>query len=192
MSDTTGDRLADRIQALLRSAVLLFCLAAILVGCYTLVLPTRWSTWGRSILLSGAGGLALMLGWPSRRADIRSRTADEIALMWGVLSMVLGIAAAMLIAYGVALQITEERVSPQTLIYRMTHPSQLVALLQFASPAACTGIIGLGIARRRGRAAGRVTMAKSAARFSTIGLGLAALIAATVAAAALYRWQVWG
>jgi hypothetical protein len=193
MSDTTDVRPADRVQALLRSAVLLLCLAAILVGCYNLVLPTRWSTWRLSLLISVAGGLALVLGcWPSRRAETRARTADEVALMCGVLSMVLGIAAAMLIAYGTALHISEERISLQALIYRMSHHSHLTALLLFASPAACTGILGLGIARRRGRATGRVSMAKTAIRFSTIGLGLAGLIAATVAAAAIYRWQVWG
>jgi hypothetical protein len=192
MSERTDGRLADRVATLLRSAVLIACLMAILVGAYGVVLPTGWSKWRLSILIAAAGGLALMLGWPSRRAATRVRSADDVALMFGVASMVLGIGAAMLIAYGLALKISEERISPQTLIYRLTHPSVLAGLLTFAAPVALSGGLGLWIAWRRGRATGRVSMAGAAGRFSTVGLGIAGLITAAAAAAAIYRWLMWG
>jgi hypothetical protein len=192
MSEGRDSRPADRVAALLRSAVLIACLVAILVGVYGLVLPTGWSKWRLSGLIAAAGGLALVLGWPSRRAATRVRSADEVALMFGVASMILGIGAAMLIAYGIALKISEERTSPQTLIHQLTHPSVLAGLLTFAVPATLSGGLGLWIAWRRDRTTGRVSMAGAAGRFSTVGLGTAGLIATVVATAAIYRWLMWG
>jgi hypothetical protein len=192
MSEGSDGRPADRVATLLRSAVLIACLGAILVGAYGLVLPTGWSVWRLSILIASAGGLALMLSWPSRRAATRVRSADDVALMFGVASMILGIGAALLIAYGLALRISEARTSPQRLIYQLTHPSVLAGLLTFAVPAALLGGFGLWIAWRRDRTTGRVSIAGAAGRFSTVGLGIAGLIAAVVATMAIYRWLMWG
>jgi hypothetical protein len=192
MSEGSEGGPADRVATLLRSGLLIACLVAILVGAYGLVLPTGWSEWRLSILIASASGLALMLSRPSRRAATGVRSADDVALMFGVASMVLGIGAAMLIAYGLALRISEARTSPQTLIYRLSHPSVLAWFLAFALPAALSGCLGLWIAGRRDRATGRVSMAGAAGRSSTVGLGIAGLIAAMVATAAVYRWLMWG
>jgi hypothetical protein len=192
MSERTDGRPADRVAALLRSAVLIACLVAILVGAYGLVFPIGRSEWRMSIMIAAAGGLALMLGWPSRRAATRVGSADDVALMFGVTSMVLGIGAAMLVAYGLALRISEERTGPQTLIYRLSHPSVLAWFLASALPAALTGSIGRWIAWRRDRTTGRVSMAGAAGRFSTVGLWIAVVIATAVATAAIYRWLIWG
>ena len=192
MSERTDGRPADRIAALLRSAVLIACLVAILVGAYGLVLPTGWSKWRLSIIIASAGGLALMLGWSSRRAATWGRSADDVALLFGAASMVLGIGAAMLIAYGLALKISEERTSPQALVHQLTHPSVLAGLLAFVLPVALSGGLGLWIAWRRDRATARVSLAGAAGRFSTVGLGIAGLITALVATAAIDRWLMWG
>ena len=192
MPERTDRRTADQIATLLRSAVLIACLVAILVGAYGLVLPNGWSKLQMSILIATAGGLALMLGWSSRPAATRVRSADDVALMFGVASMVLGIGAAMLIAYGLALRISEERTSPRTLIYQLTSPSVLAGLLAFVLPVALSGGLGLWISWRRDRATARNHMAGAAARFSTVGLGIAGLLTAAMATAAIYRWLMWG
>jgi hypothetical protein len=183
---------ADRVATLLRSGLLIACLVAILVGAYGLVFPAGWSAWRQSILIASAGGLALMLSRPSRRAATTVRSADDVALMFGVASMVLGIGAAILIAYALALRISEGRTSPQALFSRLSHPSILAWFLAFALPAALSGCLGLWVAWRRDRATGRVSMAGAAGRSSTVGLGIAGLIAAMVATAAAYRWLMWG
>ncbi len=198
MSERTDARPADRIATLLRSAVLIACLVAILVGACGLVLPTGlvfpagWSEWRLSILIAAAGGLALMLGWPSPRAATRVRSADDVALMFGVASMVLGIGTATLIAYGLVLKISEERTSLQALVHQLTHPSVLAGFLAFILPVALSGGLGLWIAWRRDRATVRVSMAGAAVRFSAVGLGIAGLITAALATAAIYRWLTWG
>ena len=194
MSDGTGVRAADRAAGLLRSAVLLAGLAAILFVSYGIVapLPPAWAWWRLPIGIGAGGGLALLLLWPSRRAATKSRTFDEVTRMLGVASAVLGIGAAMLVAYGLVLNFTEERFSAQTQLYRLTHPSVLVSLLIIAAPAAITGVLAVIIARRRARPAGRVSAAATAVRFSIVGLVCAGLIAATAATAALYRWLTWG
>jgi hypothetical protein len=192
MSEGSEGRPADRVATLLRSGLLIACLVAILVGAYGLVFPAGWSAWRQSILIASASGLALMLSRPSRRAATTVRSADDVALMFGVVSMVLGIGAAILIAYALALRISEARTSPQALFYRMSHPSILAWFLAFALPAALSGCLGLWIAWRRDRATGRVSMAGAAGRSSTVGLGIAGLIAAMVATAAVYRWLMWG
>jgi hypothetical protein len=194
MSDGIGVRTADRAARLFRAGVLLAGLAAILFVSYGLVapMPRGWSRWRLPVGISAACGLALLLAWPSRRSTAKTRTVDEAAAMLGAASMILGIGASMLVAYGLVLNFTEERVSTQTLLYRLTHPSILVSLLIFAAPAAIAGGLGLGLARRRARAAGRVSAAATAVRFSIVGLACVGLIAATGAAAVIYRWLTWG
>ncbi len=194
MSDGIGVRAADRAARLFRAGVLLAGLAAILFVSYGLVapMPPGWLWWRLPVGIAAAGGLALLLAWPSRRADAKTRTVDEAAAMLGAASMILGIGAAMLMAYGLVLNFTEERVSTQTLLYRLTHPSILVSLLIFAAPAAIAGGLGLGMARRRARAAGRVSAAATAVRFSIVGLACAGLIAALGVTAVIYRWLTWG
>jgi hypothetical protein len=194
MSDRTDARVADRAEGLVRSAVLLAGLAAILFVSYGLVapLPPRWTQWRLPIAIAAAGGLALLLAWPSRRAVMRARTIDGVAAMLGVASTVLGIGAAMLVAYGLVLNFSEERISTQTLLYRLTHPSILVSLLIIAAPAAISGGLALAISRRRARTAGRISAAATAVRFSIIGLGCVGLIAATGATAVIFRWLTWG
>jgi hypothetical protein len=194
MSDGTGVRAADRAAGLLRSAVLLAGLAAILLVSYGIVapLPPAWSWWRLPIGIAAGGGLALLLLWPSRRAATKTRTFDEVTRMLGVASAVLGIGAAMLVAYGLVLTFTEERFSAQTQLYRLTHPSVLVSLLIIAAPAAITGALALVVARRRARAAGRVSAAATAVRFSIVGLACVGLLAAIGASAVIYRWLTWG
>jgi hypothetical protein len=87
------------------------------------------------------GSLAILLLWPSRRSATKSRTFDEVTRMLGVASAVLGIGAAMLVAYGLVLNFTEERFSAQTQFYRLTHPSVLYSLLIIAAPATITGVL---------------------------------------------------
>ena len=193
MSDGIEVRTADRGARLLRAGVLLAGLAAILFVSYGLVapMPPGWAGWRLTVGIAAACGLALLLAWPSRRAAARIRTVDEVAAMLGAASMILGIGAAMLVAYGLVLNFKEEQVSTQTLLYRLTHPSILVPLLIFAAPAAITGGLGLGMARQRARAAGRVSAAATAVRFSIVGLACAGLIAALGVTAVIYRWLTW-
>jgi hypothetical protein len=187
-------RAADLAARLTRSAVLLAGLVAILFVAYGSVapLPRGWSHWRVPIVIATAGDLALLLAWPSRRAEARTRTADEIAAMLGTASMIAGLGAAMLVGYGLALNFAENRASTQAFLYQMTHPSALASLLAIAAPAAVSGGLGLGIAWRRARTAGTVSAAGMARRFSAVGLVCAGLIVASAAAAAIYRWVTWG
>lgn|GEM_PF-6664533 len=191
MSGRTISRPLDRVASVLRSTVLIACFVAILLGSYELVHPVGWSVSPLLVLIT-AVGLALTLGWSSRNAAARGRSADKVALMFGAASLILGTGATILIAYGVALTISEGQASSQTLIYRLTHPSVMVEFLAFALPAALSGGLGLWIARRRNRATGRTSMAAAAGRFSILGLGCTALIALAVALAIAYRWLIWG
>ena len=184
-------RPVERALAVMRPAVLTACLGAMLVAAYGLVLHKRWSTQALPYLIA-ACGLALVMGRWSRRSATRVRSADEVALMFGAASMILGLGAAMLIGYGLTLQISEATTRLQTLAYERTRPSDLVWSLAFAAPAALSGGLGLWIARRRDRAAGKASLAATAARFSAVGLGSAGLIATLVAVAAVVRWLTWG
>jgi hypothetical protein len=194
MSEATGVRMADRAARLMRLAVLMAALAGILLVSYGLAvpLPPRWSAWRVPVAMTTVGCLALLLVWPSQRAATKARTADEVAVMLGLASMIVGIAAAMLVAYGVVLHVSEDRASTQSLIYRLTDPWVLIAILTMAAPAVILGGLGLAIARRRARVDGRVSAAGMAFRFSAVGLACAALIASFAAAAATYRWLIWG
>jgi hypothetical protein len=194
MVERTAVRAADRAARLMRSAMLLAGLAAILFVSYGLVapLPFGLSYWRLPIGIATAGGLVLLVAWPSRREGERTRTADDLAAMLGLASMILGTGAAMLVASGVALNIAENRHTTQAFLYQMTHPAVVVSLLVIAAPPATFGVLGLAIARRRGRAAGRVSAAGVASRFSAIGLACAGVIVAFASAVAIYRWVTWG
>jgi hypothetical protein len=194
MVERTAMWAADGAASLLRTAVLLAGLAAILFVSYGQVapLPRGLSHWRLPIGISTAGGLTLLLAWPSRRAGARTRTADEVAAMLGVASAIVGIGAAMLIAIGVSFNVADNRQTTQAFIYQMTHPAVVISILTIAAPAAISGGLGLAIARRRARAAGRFSAAGVAVRFSIIGLGCAGVIVAFTAAVAIYRWVTWG
>lgn len=181
-----------RGSTLLRSALLMGCLAAILVGAYGLVLPTGWAERPLWILVATAGGLVLVMGLKSRRSTGRIRSVGDVALVFGIASMVLSVGAAMLIACAITLNITEDQASRLSVIHRMTQPSALIQILVFAMPGALSGCLGLWIARRREPSSSRGHMTGAARRFSTIGLAVACLIAAAVGAAAFYRWLTWG
>ena len=139
-----------------------------------------------------AGGLALLLAWPSRREATKARTVDEVAVMLGLASTVLGTGAAMLVVMGIALGVAENRRSVLSLVYQLTHPAVLLSCATFALPAVIVGAVGIALARRRARAAGRTSAAAMAYRFSAVGIGCAGLIAATAFGAAIYRWLTWG
>jgi hypothetical protein len=192
MPERTDGRPVKMVATILRSAVLIGCLVAILAGAFGLVLPTGWSKWRLSMMIASAAGLALLLNWPSRRADSEGRSADDIALMFGFASLVLGIGTVTLIAYALSLKISEERTSTQALVYQLTHPSALAGLLAFVLPVALSGGMGFWLAWRQDRATSRVSMAGAAGRFSCVGLVSAGLVATAVAAAAIYRWLTWG
>jgi hypothetical protein len=194
MSEGTGVLAADRAARLVRAGVLLAGLTAILIVSYGLVepLPFGLSHWRWPIGIATAGGLALLLAWPSRRAAARKRTADETAVMLGAASMIVGVGAAMLVAYGLAVAVEDNLRTDQEFVYRLTHPSIVVSVLALAAPPAISGILGLVIARRRARELARVSAAATAVRFAIVGLVCAGLIAATAATAALYRWLTWG
>ena len=98
-------------------------------------------------------------------------------------SVIPGIGVTLLIAYGLSLHIAEHQGSGESLMYQMTDPIVLWELLYFAIIPAVPGLVGLWIARRRFRDAGRVSLAGMAARFSGLGLGLSVMIGAMVGVA---------
>jgi hypothetical protein len=187
-------RAVDRAARLTRTAVLAAALAAILFVAYGSVLGVSpaWSAWRLPVGIGAAGGLLLSLAWSFRRTEARATSADQVAAMLGLASAILGVGAALLVATGVTLNYSENRQTIQTFVYGMTSPGTVVSCLMIAAPAAIAGGLGLAIARRRGDAAGRVSAAGAAARFSALGLGCAGVIAAFAAAAMIYRWATWG
>jgi hypothetical protein len=194
MVERIAVRAGDLAARLTRLAVLLAGLAAILLVSYgfTEPLPFGWSHWRIPIAIATAGGLALLVAWPTRRPAARTRTADEVAAMLGAASMIVGLGTAMVVAYGLASNFADNRFTTQEFLYQMTHPSVVISYLVVAAPAAVSGALGLAITWRRARAAGTVSAAGMARRFSAVGLGCAGLIVALAAATAIYRWMTWG
>jgi hypothetical protein len=194
MPDAIDSPVPGRATTLIRSAVLAAALAAILFVSYGVLapLPAGAREWRLPIAVAAAGGLALVTAWPYRRPATRARTADEVAVMLGLASTILGIGAAILVVTGITLGVLENRSTTQSLVHRLTHRSVLISCVAFASPAVITGALGLAIARRRAGSGKRVSAAAMAFRFSAVGLGCAGLIAATAAGAAIYRWLTWG
>jgi hypothetical protein len=181
----------SRARKLAISSALLIILAAILFGSFSLILPpNHWTVWRLPSLLAAGGAVALMIAWPSR-SFMRPWIMDGLAAVLSLTSVIPAIGVTLLIAYGLSLQIAEHKGSTDSLIYRMTEPVILWQLLRFAIIPVVPGVIGLWIARRRLRAAGRVSLAGMAARFSTLGLGLSAMIGAMVVVAELCRRVMW-
>lgn len=121
-----------------------------------------------------------------------SRAADGLAVLLGLASFIAALGLAMLIPFGIYLHLTEDRDRLQTLLYRISSSDQVAALSGYLASAAFPGLMGLVLALRRGRRAGRVSLAASAIRFSAWGLGLVGLIAALLLGLVGYRWTMWG
>ena len=194
MPDAINLPAPGRATTLIRSAMLAAGLAAILFVSYGVLapLPAGWREWRLPIGAAVAGVLALVFAWPYRRPATWARTADEVAVMLGLASTILGIGAAMLVMTGITLGVLENRSTTQSLVHQLTHHSVLISCVTFASPAVIIGALGLAIARRRAGSGRRVSAAAMAFRLSALGLGCAGLIAATAAVAAIYRWLTWG
>jgi hypothetical protein len=172
--------------------VLVPLLAAILFGLFGFILPrSRWTDWREASLIAAGGAVALLIAWPSRQ-PLRDRIRDGLAAVLGLASVVTGMGASLLLAYGLGLNIVEYRGSRQSFMYQMFSPAFIEALLHLAAVAAVPGAIALLMARRRLREVGRISLAGMAARFSILGLGCSVLIAGTAAVAAVYRWVTWG
>ena len=141
MSERTHSLTADRAAMVIRSVVLAAGLSVILIVAYDIVIPvpSGLSHWWTPLLIASVGGLAVLLAWPAQRAETRARTVNGGALVLGAVSLVLGIGLVLLTSYGLILQISEERVSSQTLIFRMTRPSSLTFLLKYAGAVAVPG-----------------------------------------------------
>ena len=181
----------NRAGKLVVPMILLSILVAILFGSLSLMLPLhQWTAWRVPILIAAGGAVAAMTAWSSC-APMRRWFMNGLAVVLGLTSATLGIAITLLIAYGLNLQITEHTGSRDSLIYRITDSAALGYLLYFAFIPVVPGAVGIWIARRRSREAGRTSLPAMAVRFSTLGLGLSAMIAAIIAVAALYRRITW-
>ena len=191
MSDATGRRAPHR-GALIRSAVLLAALAALLSTSQGPAVPHPpglfWSDWRLPIGIAMAAGLTLSLAWPSQGPAAKAKAADYFAAMLGLASTILSIGATMLIAIGISAEIAERRIATHAFIYQMTGPVIVLYFLLMAAPAAVSGGLGLAIAGRRGWTAPRLSVAWIAVRLSTIGIGCAGLMGAASASLAVYRW----
>jgi hypothetical protein len=171
--------------------ILLMVMAAILFGSFSLILPHHhWTVWRVPVLIAAAGTVALMIACASF-SSARPWMMDGLAAVLSLASVIPGIGVTLLVAYGLSLHIAEHQGSRESLIYQMTDPIVLWQLLYFAIIPAVPGIVGLWIARRRLRDAGRVSLAGMAARFSSLGLGLSVMMGAMVVVAALCRRVMW-
>lgn len=128
----------------------------------------------------------------STRGSAWARVVDGLAAVFGVASAVAGIGAALTIPYGIALQISEDHVRVQTRIYQLTSFDQAAHLLAIIAAVAVPGVIGLSLARRRGRGIERVSLAGVASRFSIMGLVCDGLLLSALSALLCYRWLMWG
>jgi hypothetical protein len=181
----------DRAGKLMVPIILLPILVAILFGSFSLMLPLhKWTAWQVPIGFTAGGAVILLIALASYPAA-RPGLMNGLAAMLGLTSATLGIAVTLLIAYGLSLQIAENTGSRDSFVYQMTNPIALWYFMYFASIPAVPGVVGLWIARRRSREAGRVSLAGMAVRFSKLGLGLSSMIGAVVAVAALCRWAIW-
>ena len=126
------------------------------------------------------------------RGPAWARVVDGLAAVFGAASAVAGIGAALAIPFGIALQITEDRVRVQTRIYQLTSFDQAMYLLAFIGLVAVPGAVGLGLAWRGWRSVERVSLAGMAARFSIMGLVCDGLLLGALLALLGYRWMMWG
>ena len=180
-----------RAGKLVFAVILLSILVAILFGSFSLILPHhQWTVWGVTILTTAGITVTLLIAWANYSA-VRNWIVDGSAAVLGLTSAILGIALTLLIAYGLNLRIGEHKGSRDSFVYQVTDPAALWLLLYCAIFPAVPGTVGLWIARRRSREAGRLSLPGTSARFSTLGLGLSAMIGVMVAVAALYRRVTW-
>jgi hypothetical protein len=114
---------------------------------------------------------------------------DALAGTLALASAVPGIAVTMLITYGVALHIAENRYSTQSLLFELTRPIVLRQILQLALLPVAPGLIGFWLAKRR--ATTRTSRAAVAARFSMLSLALSAVIGCMIIIGAAYRRVEW-
>ncbi len=171
--------------------ILLLVMAAILFGSFSLILPRhQWTVWRVPVLIAAAGVVTLMIACASF-SSVRPWMMDGLAAVLSLASVIPAIGVTLLIAHGLSLHIAEHQGSGESLMYQMTDPIVLWQLLCCAIIPAVPGIVGLWIARRRLRDAGRVSLAGMAARFSSLGLGLSVMIGAMVGVAALCRRVMW-
>lgn len=184
----------ERLAAIVWWLLVATALGAILLFATRLVLPHRPGEfdWAVPGLVIASVVLAALLFQFSQPAERLGRAADNIALVLGLASMVIGLGIAILISVGVSLNFSEERGSVSSRLYRLTGRPILGESLKFAGAAAVPGVVGLGIACMRRRATGRISAAGSAWRFSIGGLAASLCIVLAVGAAALYRWITWG
>lgn len=184
----------ERLAALTWWALVATALSAILLFAIRLILPHRPGEfdWGVPGLIIASLVLAALLFQFSQPAERLGRAADNLALVLGLSSMIIGLGIAILISVGVSLNFSEDSGSVASRLYRLTGRPILRESLQFAGAAAIPAVTGLAIAHLRRRTTGRVSAAASAWRFSVGGLVASLSIVLAVGAAALYRWITWG
>jgi hypothetical protein len=181
----------DRGGKLVVPIILLSILLTILFGSLSLLLPLhQWTEWRVPILIAAGGAVAAMTAWSSC-APMRLWFMNGLAVVLGLTSATLGIAITLLIAYGLSLQIAEHTGSRDSFVYQMTNPMALCYILCFASIPVVPGVVGVWIAGRQLREAGRLSLAGMAVRFSKLGLGLSSMIGVVVVFAALCRRAMW-
>ena len=184
----TAFRLGEK---LVYSVILLMIMAAILFGLFSLILPAhQWTEWRVPVLIAAAGAVTLLITFASFSTE-RPWVMDGLAAVLSLTSAIPAIGVTFLIVYGISLHIAERTGSWESIMYELTDTVVLCLVLSSAMIVAVPGIVGLWIARRRLRIAGRVSVAGTAARFSKLGLGLSLMMGAMVVAAALYRRTMW-
>jgi hypothetical protein len=151
-----------------------------------------WPEWHLPIGIAITVGLGLSLAWPSRGPAAKAKAADIFAAMLGLVSTILGIGAAMLIAIRICVVASESRIAIHSFIYQLTNPGLGLYCLLMAAPAAIAGGMGLAISGRRRSTAPRLSAAWLAVRLSTIGFGAAGLMVAASASLAVCRRLMQG
>jgi hypothetical protein len=173
------------IRAPIRYASLAAGAAAVLMFAYgqVLPLPRGWANWPTGLMIASLVGLVLT------RSPARGTTRVSVAFAMGMASAILGIGAILLIGYGFALRIIEEKTSFNTFLYQVTHWWVMAYLLGIAAFVAVPGVLGLWLA---GRSERRASLSSAASRFSLCGLGASGLIVVSLVAAWGYRLVLWG
>ncbi len=98
-----------------------------------------------------------------RLTALGERAVDAIAVLLGLFGFVGGLGTLLLIPYGLLLQVTEDHVRVQTRIYQFSARDALYVLALVGTVAA-PAVVGLCLARRRGRPASRLSLSASAVR----------------------------
>jgi nitrate reductase NapE component len=185
-AETAGVR---RTTSIAMQLSLLPLLAVILFGLFGFILPpNRWTVWTIPGLIAAGGVVLILVAWPFRE-PVRAAMLDALAATLALASAIPGLAVTMLIAYGVALQIAENRYGTQSLLYQLTSPIVLRQTLKFALVPIVPGLIGLWLAKRRATA--RTSRAAVAARFSLLSLVLSGLIACAIVMGTAYHRLEW-